>query len=42
MVLLLAAFIVSCGATRWIEVWTVWHPDHWLGGMVKAVTAAAS
>ena len=42
IVLLFAVFIISCGATHWIEVWTVWHPDYWLGGMVKAVTAAAS
>ena len=41
-VLLFATFIVSCGATHWIEVWTVWHPDYWLGGTVKAVAAAAS
>ena len=42
IVLLFATFIVSCGATHWIEVWTVWHPDYWLAGMVKAVTAALS
>ena len=42
IVLLFATFIVSCGATHWIEVWTVWHPDYWLGGMVKAITAASS
>ena len=42
VVLLFALFIVSCGATHWIEVWTVWHPDYWLGGSVKMVTAAAS
>ena len=42
IVLLFATFIVSCGATHWIEVWTVWHPDYWLSGMVKAITAAAS
>jgi signal transduction histidine kinase/ActR/RegA family two-component response regulator len=42
VVLLFALFIVSCGATHWIEVWTVWHPDYWLGGSVKLVTAVAS
>ena len=35
LVLLFATFIVSSGATHWIEVWTVWHPDDWLGGMVR-------
>ena len=38
MVLLFAIFIVSCGATHWIEVWTVWNPDYWLSASVKAVT----
>lgn len=42
LLLLFATFIISCGATHWIEVWTVWHPDYWLAAMVKAVTAAAS
>lgn len=42
IVLLFAIFIVSCGATHWIEVWTVWNPDYWLSGAVKGVTAIAS
>jgi len=42
IVVLFATFIVSCGATHWIEVWTVWHPDYWLSGAVKMVTAASS
>jgi signal transduction histidine kinase/ActR/RegA family two-component response regulator len=42
IVVLFAIFILSCGATHWIEVWTVWHPDYWLSGNVKAVTAVAS
>jgi len=42
IVVLFATFIVSCGATHWIEVWTIWNPDYWLSGMVKAVTASAS
>jgi signal transduction histidine kinase/ActR/RegA family two-component response regulator len=42
IVMLFATFIVSCGATHWIEVWTVWHPDYWLSGAVKAITALAS
>src|SRR5919205_3408179 len=28
IVLLFALFIVSCGATHWVEVWTVWNPDY--------------
>ena len=42
MFALFAVFIVACGATHWIEVWTLWNPSYWLAGSVKAVTAAAS
>jgi PAS domain S-box-containing protein len=35
-------FIVSCGLTHLLEVWTLWVPSYWLSGAVKAVTAAAS
>ncbi|UUX96986.1 hybrid sensor histidine kinase/response regulator [Aquabacterium sp. J223] len=39
---LFAVFIVSCGMTHWVDVWTVWNPDYWLAGGVKVVTAGAS
>ncbi len=42
IVVLFAIFIISCGATHVIEVWTVWNPDYWLSGAVKVVTASAS
>jgi PAS domain-containing protein len=35
-------FIIACGATHVMEVWTLWHADYWLSGMVKGVTALAS
>ncbi|HVO74401.1 MAG TPA: histidine kinase dimerization/phosphoacceptor domain -containing protein [Ignavibacteriaceae bacterium] len=35
-------FIISCGATHIMEVWTLWNPVYWLSGGVKLVTAAAS
>ncbi len=35
-------FIVSCGMTHLMEIWTLWHPTYWLSGSVKAVTAVAS
>jgi signal transduction histidine kinase len=35
-------FIVACGATHAMEIWTLWHPDYWVAGVIKAVTAAAS
>jgi len=40
--LLFGLFIVACGATHWMEVWTLWEPRYWLAGVVKAITAAAS
>jgi signal transduction histidine kinase/ActR/RegA family two-component response regulator len=35
-------FIVACGLTHLMEIWTVWRPVYWLSGAVKAVTAMAS
>jgi signal transduction histidine kinase len=35
-------FIVACGGTHFMEVWTVWFADYWLSGYVKVVTAIAS
>jgi signal transduction histidine kinase len=35
-------FIVSCGFTHFMEVWTVWQPLYWLSGYVKVITAVAS
>ncbi|MBI3853287.1 MAG: hypothetical protein HY298_23805 [Verrucomicrobia bacterium] len=37
-----AVFIVACGTTHLLEVWTLWHPGYWLSGGVKALTALAS
>ena len=36
------AFIMGCGTTHLMEVWTVWHPTYLLSGVVKAATAAIS
>jgi len=35
-------FIVTCGFTHFMGIWTLWEPDYWLAGGVKVVTAAAS
>ena len=35
-------FILACGATHAMDVWTLWHATYWLSGAVKVVTAAAS
>lgn len=37
-----ALFIVACGTTHAIELWSIWHPAYWLAGAIKALTAAAS
>ena len=42
MFLLFGLFIVACGATHLMEIWTLWWPSYWAAGAVKAVTAAAS
>ena len=36
------AFIVACGATHFMEIWTLWQPVFWLSADVKIVTAVAS
>jgi signal transduction histidine kinase len=35
-------FIAACGATHFVEVWTLWSPVYWFAGSVKVVTAGAS
>jgi signal transduction histidine kinase len=35
-------FIGLCGITHFMKIWTVWHPDYLLDGLVKLATAAAS
>src|SRR5579859_5914736 len=42
MFLAFGLFIVSCGFTHFMEIYTVWHPMYWLAGCVKVVTGAAS
>ena len=40
--LLFAAFIVACGLTHLVAIWTLWVPDYGAEGILKAVTAAIS
>ena len=40
--LLFAAFIVFCGTTHLMSIWTLWHPDYWLSGIIKVLTAGIS
>lgn len=42
MFVLFGLFIIACGSTHWMEVWTLWYPDYWLSGAIKALTAAVS
>lgn len=35
-------FIGLCGITHFMKIWTVWHPDYLLDGLIKMATAAAS
>jgi signal transduction histidine kinase/CheY-like chemotaxis protein len=36
------AFILACGTTHAMAVWTIWTPTYRLDGVIKAITAAAS
>jgi PAS domain S-box-containing protein len=40
--LLFGAFIIACGTTHLMSVWTLWHPTYWLSGTIKAITAVVS
>ena len=35
-------FIIACGATHFMEIYTVWFPTYWLSGYIKLITAVAS
>jgi PAS domain S-box-containing protein len=40
--LMFSTFIVACGTTHLIDVWTLWYPTYWLSGFIKAITAFVS
>jgi len=42
VILLFGAFIVSCGTTHLMDVWTLWHPTYWLSAFLKVITALVS
>ncbi len=42
ILLMFAAFILLCGTTHVLEIWTVWRPDYRLAGFIKALTGAVS
>ena len=37
-----AIFILACGATHFLSIWTLWVPDYGVEAIVKAITAGAS
>ena len=42
MFLMFSAFIVACGTTHLMDVWTRWYPTYWLSVLIKAITAFVS
>jgi signal transduction histidine kinase len=40
--ILFAVFILACGTTHVLDIWTLWHADYVTQGLVKAFTAVAS
>ncbi len=40
--LLFSSFIIACGITHVMEIWTLWYPVYWLSGLLKAITAIIS
>ncbi|MFP5274929.1 response regulator [Coleofasciculus sp.] len=39
---LFGAFIIACGMTHLMGVWTLWFPHYWISGLIKAFTALVS
>lgn len=39
---LFGVFIVACGLTHMMEIWTLWHASYWASGTLKAITAISS
>lgn len=39
---LFGIFILACGTTHAMGIWTLWNPSYWADGIAKAVTAVAS
>ena len=42
MFLAFGLFILTCGATHFMDVWTLWRADFWASAALKIVTAVAS
>ncbi|MGH6926728.1 MAG: PAS domain S-box protein, partial [Dongiaceae bacterium] len=42
MFVMFGIFILACGTTHIMGIWTMWNPDYAVDGLVKALTALAS
>lgn len=42
LLILFAAFILSCGIGHTLSAWNIWHGDYWIEGGWKVVTATIS
>ena len=42
LIWLFAAFIMCCGLTHFMAIWTLWHPDYGAEAALKALTAVVS
>ncbi|AOY80972.1 PAS domain S-box protein [Moorena producens JHB] len=42
ILLLFSAWVLFCGNSHLLEVWTIWHPDYWLSGLLKGTSAILS
>jgi PAS domain S-box-containing protein len=42
MFVMFGIFILGCGTTHVMGIWTLWNPDYAVDGLVKALTAAVS
>lgn len=42
MFFMFGIFILGCGTTHVMELWTLWHSTYRLAGLIKAITAVAS
>jgi signal transduction histidine kinase/ActR/RegA family two-component response regulator len=40
--ILFSAFIILCGTTHLLSIWVLWHPNYYIEGYVKALTAVVS
>ncbi|HIK05631.1 MAG TPA: response regulator [Trichormus sp. M33_DOE_039] len=40
--LLFGAFIIACGTGHLMDIWTLWYPNYWIAGGLKAFTAIIS